>query len=554
MELESTQSSTTAKLPLLKQDTTKEELVTQKKEMELESTQSSTTAKLPLLKQENSNSFKPVAETTTDDAGTLTTFIPGPVTIEEKNKKKNDVKTRSMLLMALSNKHMMTFNQYKDAKTLFAAIETRFDGNEATKKTQKSLLKQLYKNFTGTDLPSEWNTHVVVWRNKSDLDTMSLDDLYNNFKIVEQKVRGTTSTNTSSQNMAFVSSPSPNSTNEVHTVFGVSTASPQQLALLSMRAKRFFQKTDKKITINRSDIAGYDKSKVECFNCHKMGNFARECRVPRNPENRTRNQETTRRTMNVEDTSSKAVAIDGAGFDWSYMADDEAPINMDIKIKDSEIVVLKSKLEKISNEKDAPETKIKNFENVSQSLDKLIGCQVTDNNSEIVVLKSKLEKISNEKDALETKIENFENVSQSLDKLIGCQVTDNSKKGLEYVSYNVVQPPHTGSYGAKPIEVVTQKSSVKISTPVKENNGAPLIEDWESDEEDKIESPPEKERKTVEPSVDKVEVEIPKQNDKPTRRTVKYAKMYKTQRPRGNQRNWNNLKSHQLEGKDGKWD
>nr|GEU30650.1 ribonuclease H-like domain-containing protein [Tanacetum cinerariifolium] len=87
--------------------------------------------------------------------------------------------------------------------------------------------------------------------------------------------------------------------------------------------------TSKKITINRSDTAGYDKAKVKCFNCYKMGNFARECRVPRNQKNKTKNQETTKRTVNVEDTSSKAmVATDGAGFDWSYMADDEAPTNM----------------------------------------------------------------------------------------------------------------------------------------------------------------------------------------------------------------------------------
>nr|GEX66441.1 hypothetical protein [Tanacetum cinerariifolium] len=102
-----------------------------------------------------------------------------------------------------------------------------------------------------------------------------------------------------------------------------------QLALLSMMAKRFFQKIRKKITINGSDTAGYDKSKVECFNCHKMEHFVRECRVPRNQENRTMNQETTRRTVNVEDTSSKAmVVINEASFDWSYMADDEAPTNM----------------------------------------------------------------------------------------------------------------------------------------------------------------------------------------------------------------------------------
>ncbi|GKF53780.1 hypothetical protein Tco_0160690, partial [Tanacetum coccineum] len=90
---------------------------------------------------ENGNSFKLAAQTTNAD-GTSTTLILGPVTTEEKVQKKNDVKARSILLMTLPNKHLMTFNQYKDAKTLFAAIQTRFGGNEATKKTQKTLLKQ----------------------------------------------------------------------------------------------------------------------------------------------------------------------------------------------------------------------------------------------------------------------------------------------------------------------------------------------------------------------------------------------------------------------------
>ncbi|GKF24956.1 hypothetical protein Tco_0080850, partial [Tanacetum coccineum] len=89
----------------------------------------------------NGNSFKPVAQTTTNADGTSTSLIPGPITTKEKIQKKNDVKARSMLLMSLPNEHLMTFNHYKDAKTLFAAIQTRFGGNETTKKTQKTLLK-----------------------------------------------------------------------------------------------------------------------------------------------------------------------------------------------------------------------------------------------------------------------------------------------------------------------------------------------------------------------------------------------------------------------------
>ncbi|GJX96197.1 ribonuclease H-like domain-containing protein [Tanacetum coccineum] len=343
----------------------------------------------------NGNPFKLAAKTTTNADGTSTTLIPGPVTTKEKVQKKNDMKARSMLLMALLNEHLMTFNQYKDAKTLFAAIQTRFAGNEATRKTQKTLLKQMYENFSAPSTESLDSILTSFRRlNKPDLDTMSFDDLYNNFNIVEQEVKGTasSSSSSSSQNMAFVSSPS--STNEVNTAYGVSTANTQvspastqvspastqvstastqvstanlsddtvyaflasqpngsqlvyedleqiheddieemdlkwQLALLSMRTRRFFQKTGRKITINGSDTTGYDKSKVECFNCHKMGHFARECRGPRNQDNRNRNQDSSRRTVNVEEISSKAMlAIDGAGFDWSYMADDEVPTNM----------------------------------------------------------------------------------------------------------------------------------------------------------------------------------------------------------------------------------
>ncbi|GKA08418.1 hypothetical protein Tco_0687749 [Tanacetum coccineum] len=122
--------------------------------MDLETAQTTTTAKLPILKQENGNSFKPAAQTTTNVDGNSTTLIPGLITTEEKVQKKNDMKARSMLLMALPNEHLMTFNQYKDAKTLFAAIQTRFGGNEATKKTQKTLLKQMYKNFSAPSTES----------------------------------------------------------------------------------------------------------------------------------------------------------------------------------------------------------------------------------------------------------------------------------------------------------------------------------------------------------------------------------------------------------------
>ncbi|GJR40538.1 hypothetical protein Tco_1216222 [Tanacetum coccineum] len=149
---------------------------------------------------------------------------------------------------------------------MFAAIETRFGGNEATKKTQKTLLKQQYENFSASStesldsifnrlqkiisriailgvvitqedlnlkflrsLPPEWNTHVVVWMNKATIETMSIDDLYNNFKIVEQDVKKSVGASSGAQNLAFMTAPSTSSTNDVNTAnlaYEVSTVSP----------------------------------------------------------------------------------------------------------------------------------------------------------------------------------------------------------------------------------------------------------------------------------------------------------------------------------------
>nr|GFB42348.1 hypothetical protein [Tanacetum cinerariifolium] len=94
------------------------------------------------------------------------------------------------------------------------------------------------------------------------------------------------------------------------------------MALLSMRADRFWKKTGKKITIQGSDVAGSEKSKVECFNCHKIGHFAREYRAPRSQDRRRR--ESYKQGPKVEEPAPKALmAIDGIGWDWSYMANKE---------------------------------------------------------------------------------------------------------------------------------------------------------------------------------------------------------------------------------------
>ncbi|GKF93803.1 hypothetical protein Tco_0283503, partial [Tanacetum coccineum] len=103
---------------------------------------------------ENGNSWVPIPVTTPESGPSTALKMTVPSTTEEKICKKNDVKARSLLLMALPNEDQLTFNQYADAQSMFIAIKARFGGNDATKKTQKALLKQQYENFNATSSES----------------------------------------------------------------------------------------------------------------------------------------------------------------------------------------------------------------------------------------------------------------------------------------------------------------------------------------------------------------------------------------------------------------
>ncbi|GJX71693.1 hypothetical protein Tco_0308864 [Tanacetum coccineum] len=150
-------------------------------------------------------------------------------------------------MMGIPNEHQLKFNFIKDAKKLLEAVEKRFDMLDQTFDRLQNLISQLElldEKLIQEDvnqkllrsLSPEWNTHAVVWRNKVDLDTMSMDDLYNNLKVYEPEVKGMSSLSSSAHNMAFVSFSNNNtsSTNEVvnttqavNTAHGVSTASTQ---------------------------------------------------------------------------------------------------------------------------------------------------------------------------------------------------------------------------------------------------------------------------------------------------------------------------------------
>ncbi|GJS22520.1 ribonuclease H-like domain-containing protein [Tanacetum coccineum] len=597
-----------------------------------------------------------------------------PTTAEEKAQKRLEVKARSTLMMGIPNEHQLKFNSIKDAKLLMEAVEKRFGGNAATKKTQRNLLKQQYENFTAPSsemldqtfdrlqklvsqlellgetisqedvnqkllrsLSPEWNTHVVVWRNKTDLDTMSMDDLYNNLKVYEPEVKGMSSSSSSTQNMAFVSSSNNNnsSTNgavstaqAVNTANGVSAANTQvnasnidnlsdavicaflasqpnnpqlahedlqqihpddleemdlrwQMAMLTMRARRFLKNTGRKLTINGNESVGFDKSKVECYNCHKKGHFAKECRAPRNQD--YKNKESTRRTVPVETSTSTAlVSCDGlGGYDWSDQAEEGpnyALMAYSSSSSDSEVSnnsncsksclktveTLKSQYDQLH--KDFKKSKLmvlaykSGLESVEEKLEvykenesiysqdiKVLKFEIECKDIAIRELKKKLEIAQKEKDGIQFNVDKFENASKSLNKLIESQIVDNCKKGL---GYNAVPPPYTGNFMPltpdlsftgldefvnKPI-VENRKYDKEVSKVVMKSNDSPIIEDWVSDSKEENVSQTKTKKKIVTPSIAKIEFVKSKQQEKTARKTVKQVEKHRqnTRSPRGN--------------------
>nr|GFC41975.1 hypothetical protein [Tanacetum cinerariifolium] len=98
-----------------------------------------------------------------------------------------------------------------------------------------------------------------------------------------------------------------------------------QMAMLTMRARRFLQKTGRNLGANGPTSMGFDMAKVECYNCHRKGHFARECRSPKDSR-RTAVAEPQRRSVPVETSTSNALFshCDGTrSYDWSYQAEEE---------------------------------------------------------------------------------------------------------------------------------------------------------------------------------------------------------------------------------------
>nr|GEZ43931.1 hypothetical protein [Tanacetum cinerariifolium] len=364
-----------------------------------------------------------------------------PTTAEQKLVRKNELKARGTLLMALPDKHQLKFNSHKDAKTLMEAIEKRFGGNTETKKVQKTLLKQQFENFSGSSSKGLDQIHDRLQKIVSQLEThmasLSQEDV--NLKFL---------CSTDSHNLAFVLSTLIDSTTDsvsaavnVSAVGAKLTASTlpdvdslsNAMAMLTMRARRFLQKTGRNLGTNGPTFMGFDMNKVECYNYHIKGHFARECRSLKDSR-RTAVAERQRRNVPVETSTSNALVsrCDGT-YDWSYQAEKEST---------NFALMAFSSSSSSSNSSSDHETGLESVEarllvykqndSVLEENIKLLNIEVQLRDTALTTLRQKLDTTEKERDDLNMKLEKFQTSSKRLTDLLASQTS--KKAGLGYNS------------------------------------------------------------------------------------------------------------------------
>nr|GEV22684.1 putative ribonuclease H-like domain-containing protein [Tanacetum cinerariifolium] len=387
-------------------------------------------------------------------------------TTEQRLARKNELKAHGTLLMALHDKHQLKFNIHKDAKTLMEVIEKRFGGNKEINK----------------------RTHTFIWRNKTDLEEQSLDDLFNSLKIYEAEVKSSSTVSTSTQNIAFVFSNTDNTNEPISVAASVSVIDADDLEEMDLK-----------------------------WQMAMKGHFTRECRSPKDTK-RNGAAEPQRRNVLVETSTSNALfsQCDGVGsYVWSFQAEKE-PTNYALMAfsssssssSDNEVVscsksytkayaTLLSHYDKLTNELRKSQFDVLSYQTGLESVEarllvyqqnetvfeeniKLLKLDIELRDKALAVLRQKFESAETERDDLKLKLEKY-----------------NSRYG-----YHVVPPPYRGTFMLPKPNLVFNNAptanetdhtafNVKLS-PTKPDvdlshnhmPSAPIIEDWVSDSKD----------------------------------------------------------------------
>nr|GEW12140.1 ribonuclease H-like domain-containing protein [Tanacetum cinerariifolium] len=215
-------------------------------------------------------------------SGDVEADIP-PKATEQKITRRNELNTKSTPLLSIPDEHLLKFHGIKDAKTLWEAIETRFGENKESKKMQKTILKQQYENFAASksegldktydSLSPAWNNHTLIMRNKSDIDTLSMEYLYNNLK-------GQAFASTNSDDITFA----------------------------------FFA--------NQSNSPQLDNKDLEQIDTDDLDEMDLKWQVAMLTMRGNKNRDITRRVVPVETPAKALVVTDGMDYDWSYQAEE----------------------------------------------------------------------------------------------------------------------------------------------------------------------------------------------------------------------------------------
>ncbi|GJW90252.1 putative ribonuclease H-like domain-containing protein [Tanacetum coccineum] len=492
--------------------------------------------------------------------------------------------------------HLLKFHGIKDAKTLWEATKDRSKGLDKTYDRFQKLFSQLEihgevisqedENLKlRRSLPSAWNNIALIMRKKSDLDSLSMDDLYNNMKVYESEIKGKSSLSSNSQNVAFVSSENTSSTNEVvNTAHDVTTTSSQgqapsstyandvmfsffanqynspqldnedleqidtddleemdlkwQVAMLTMRGKRFLKKTGRNLKLNGKETIGFDKTKNAPVDT------------------------STKNALVVQD------GIDSEVIKWESLEarivvhekneavyeEDIAFLKYDVQVKDISIKDLKNQLEETLKEKDDLKLKLEKFEDSSKNLTKLINSQISAKDKAGLGYDSQM----NESEVVHSVFNSRESdVDDS-------PVNDRFKIGE---GFHAVPPPYTGNYmpsrpdlsfaglddsvyKTKVSETITTASKTSkdnLEKPKTVRPSAPIIEDWDTDSDNDSVFRPKSDQ--TKPKLTKINFVKSNENVKSinkenTHRQVEYHR--KSQSPRDNRRNWNGMMTQKL--------